>query len=389
MESRANNVKEKVLKYAENKRKNMTLPNVTIPPPPLPPNYSTMIYPKYADKLKIGVPAELQMKEISLNWRNNETNNIMDLKKPDWKLIRDKNQNYPRYSSICSEATSVAEPKPRVIYHTHNSSLQYRITAPNDTWGNYPCITCKATPHSCKTGLRYPLLMTSSILNGWQGKRYENEYIGDDIHLECVGIPGGTVKSLHHAFCCEYSNQDIIVDVLLVAGLNDILHDTEPGDIIEEMRRFRASVYGMKKLKHCSPGSFAAACLPLPPKIAVLPKENRKLRSNKYDDLCLLNEMIKIFNREETISSMPTVWAPRFYTWGLKDVKNKKGVKIGPRERLASKVGVRKTHYREDKACNMLHLSDKKRLDMGKSCLKYFMYIYKIIIRNESRTKVN
>ena len=47
--------------------------------------------------------------------------------------------------------------------------------------------------------------------------------------MEFVGIPGGTVKSLHYAFCCEYSNQDIIVDVLLVAGLNDILHHTEPG----------------------------------------------------------------------------------------------------------------------------------------------------------------
>ena len=35
-------------------------------------------------------------------------------------------------------------------------------------------------------------------------------------------------------------------------------------------------------------------------------------------------------------------------TLGLKDV-NKKGVIIGPRERLASKVGVRKPHYREDK----------------------------------------
>ena len=105
------------------------------------------------------------MKEISLNWRNKEANNIMELKMPDWKLIRDKNQNYPRYCSICSaDATSVAEPKPRVIYHIHNSSLQYRITAPNDTWGNYPCITYKATPHSCKTGLKYPLLMTSLIL---------------------------------------------------------------------------------------------------------------------------------------------------------------------------------------------------------------------------------
>ena len=31
---------------------------------------------------------------------------------------------------------------------------------------------------------------------------------------------------------CLY--QKIIVDVLLVAGLNDILHDIEPEDIIEE-----------------------------------------------------------------------------------------------------------------------------------------------------------
>ena len=135
------------------------------------------------------------------------------------------------------------------------------------------------------------------------------------------------------------------------------------------MRRLRASVYRMKKGKQCSPRSFA---FPYLLKSRFLQKIKRKLRSNKYDDLSLLNEMIKIFNREETISSMPTVWAPRFYTWGLKGVKNKKGV--------------RKTHYREDKACNMLHLSDKKRLDMGKSCLKYFMYIYKIIIRNDSRT---
>ena len=64
------------------------------------------------------------------------------------------------------------------------------------------------------------------------------------------------------------------------------------------------------------------------------------------------------------------MWAPRFYTWGLKDVKNKKGVKLGPSESLVSKIRVRKTHNREDKASDMLQLSDKKRLDMGKSCIK-------------------
>ena len=53
---------------------------------------------------------------------------------------------------------------------------------------------------------------------------------------------------------------------------------------------------------------------------------------------------------------MPTM----FYTWGLRDVKNKKEVKIGPRKRLVSKGVVRKMHFREDKASNLLHLSYKR-----------------------------
>ena len=103
------------------------------------------------------------------------------------------------------------------------------------------------------------------------------------------------------------------------------------------MRRFRSLVYGMKRVKQGFAGSFAASCLPLPPKIAVLLKENRKLKSNKYEELCLLNDLIKVLN-VENILSMPTMLAPRFYTWGLKDVKNKKGLKIGPRDRLVFKV---------------------------------------------------
>ena len=57
------------------------------------------------------------------------------------------------------------------------------------------------------------------------------------------------------------------------------------------------------------------------------------------------------------------------------------------RESLVTKVVVMKMHSREDKAADMLHLMViKKRLDVGKFCIKYFMYIYLIIIRNESST---
>ena len=88
-----------------------------------------------------------------------------------------------------------------------------------------------------------------------------------------------------------------------------------------------------------------------------------------------LNGMIQIYNVEEN---------------------KEKGVKMDSRESFVTKVVVMKIHYREDKASNMLHLMViKKRLDMGKSCIKYlmyiyhikyFMYIYQIIFRIESRT---
>ncbi len=63
------------------------------------------------------------------------------------------------------------------------------------------------------------------------------------------------------------------------------------------------------------------------------------------------------------------------------------GVKMSPRESLVTKVVVMKMHSREDKAADMLHLMViKKRLNVWKFCIKYFMYIYYINIRIESRT---
>ena len=48
------------------------LPDTSIPPPPLPPAYKTLLYPAYTDKLNSARPAEKQMKSISLNWKSGE-----------------------------------------------------------------------------------------------------------------------------------------------------------------------------------------------------------------------------------------------------------------------------------------------------------------------------
>ena len=65
------------------------------------------------------------------------------------------------------------------------------------------------------------MIVTSSILNNWQGKN--NGYPGDDIYVDMIGIPGATIKMLHHAFMAEFKDSNRPVDVLLVGGLNDVL----------------------------------------------------------------------------------------------------------------------------------------------------------------------
>ena len=48
------------------------LPDTRRPPPPLPPSYRSMLYPAYADKLSRNIPAEEQMKDISISRKSGE-----------------------------------------------------------------------------------------------------------------------------------------------------------------------------------------------------------------------------------------------------------------------------------------------------------------------------
>jgi len=157
------------------------LPDTSIPPPPLPPAYKTFLYPAYTDKLSSAYPAEMQMRSISLNWKSGELAMLQSAKRSDHMKIRESNQHINRYCETCSEFTPGGDIKikPKIYTHLHNSSKNYRIQeVPSDVWGNYPCFTCSHTPHSCKIGIRYPVIV-SSILNGWEGMRSFNSYQGD------------------------------------------------------------------------------------------------------------------------------------------------------------------------------------------------------------------
>ena len=183
------------------------LPDTSIPPPALPAEYGSLKYPGVSDKLAPWIPAEEQMLRISMCWKEMEREEERESRMIGRELFRIRNQDLgAKYCKICSEYKNGS-----LTFHTHTSSRQYRMSAPMDK-----CITCKQTLHSFKTGSRYAIMLTSSILNQWQGKRYVNQYPGDDIHVDTIGIPGGTVEELSLTLCAEYGETKYPVDVLLI-----------------------------------------------------------------------------------------------------------------------------------------------------------------------------
>ena len=160
----------------------------------------------------------------------------------------------------------------RVVNHSHFSSLIYRMKARTDKWGDFVCLTCQAGVHSIKSGIRYPVLVTSSTMNLWQGRRYENGYEGDPLHIDMLGIPGATVRDLAHAFNAEYGGLNSPCDVLLVSGLNNLMREHQDVNmIIEEMEEFKHDVLRNRE------SSFAVATLPFPPCITKIGRDRHRM----------------------------------------------------------------------------------------------------------------
>lgn len=353
-------------------------PNPAYPPPNIPPGYATNLYP--VENLDPNDLPAIQMEDISRNRKSNETCSFTNSKISNYGNQRLKHKDDKYYCSICSEYPSPMIPNGKVIRHRHNSSKFMRIYSTPLRWGEYNCITCKISPHSHKTGVRHPVIVTSSILNNWQGKN--NGYPGDDIHVDMIGIPGATIKMLHHAFMAEFKDSYRPVDVLLVGGLNDVMRGRPLDKIMKDLVNFKRDVINLERsFANNGECTFAAATLPYPPKISALPAEEREIQTNRFETLSKITDFIREMNRNN-VSTDPTPRgsynAPTYHTWGMKTTHADPNV-YGPRNRMESMVGYRQPQWREEKYEEMVHLDNKSRLRMGKAAIKYFMVLYDII----------
>ena len=371
--------KEKKSPYTQTGEKSIsmfTLPDLSSPPPAIPPGYGSSLYP--GENLDLNSPPEKQLEEISIKRKSAEFSTFVKSKVKNYRDIRMKNFHLgKKYCSICSEYSSSVFPQNKVIFHNHNSSKSSRMSSAPRKWGVYPCSTCKIQLHSFKTGIRHPVLVTSSLLNNWQGDRSVNKYPGDDIHVDMIGIPGGTVKILHHAFMAEFGSCSSPVDVLVVGAVNDVMRGKNATKIIRDLKKFKNDVLSMKTRTGAGGRStFSVATPPFPPKVAVLPYEERVLQDNRFEILSSLTTMIRELNRSDP--RYKSFKAPTFHTWGLKTKKLDPAF-YGPRNLMEICTKYRDPQWREKIYTEMVHLNDSSRLRMGKAVLTFFKVLYGIV----------
>jgi hypothetical protein len=311
----------------------------------------------------------------SLNRRYNEQVQLTDNKDPDYRRFRDKYEHIHRYCETCSEFTSkLTRDFMKVTTHTHFSSFKYRTKAPVDTNGDYICITCESTPHSCKVGMRYAVLLSSSTLHQWQGRRESNRYRGNELHMEELTIPGASIDELTHALLAEFSGTYRPIDVVCVAGLNDVLRGRSEDNIINSYRKLQDAVHQLAP--DGERNSIGIATLIIPPKLANLRERQwGQVPESNLFHLVDINTKIKELNLEQDQGQFPVKFAPLFHTWGM---AGKNPGTSRPRNLLEGIQYHRASQWREPSRNRRLHLRDKDRLRMGRACVKYFMALYKI-----------
>ena len=347
------------------------LPDRSETPPNPPKAVGTKLYPREA--LPDGSRYEVakQLREEAVARQYNEYNSFYGSKHPQYSEFRHYYGFERNLCTICSEFTSRQRRELAPIYHSHHSSLSYRIHARFDRWGHYFCPTCEGGFHSIKSGNRYPLLLTSSTMSCWRGRPDVNGYQGDPLHMDEICIPGATIRELKHAFQAEYSGIRRPVDVVLIAGINNVLEGQDPGRIMYEITELHAEV------RRNQGSSFAVCTLPFPPCLSILPGDQRhRVKIEATEVLKDLNTLIREYNRANVDGVMDVNRCPTFHTWGLRSVRSNRPDIHGPRHLMEFLPAHAPGAWRELQPKNQLHLADTVRIRMGRSILRYFKSIY-------------
>ena len=151
------------------------------------------------------------------------------------------------------------------------------------------------------------------------------------------------------------------MDVILIAGLNDVLKGKSGQAIVAAFKHFADLVVWQGEQHHPDqPNTCAVGTSIYPPQICWLENDGPAPTSfdNQFRNLRWLNRQIEIMNAEAQIRT------PSFHTLDLRKVtRNGKG-----------QTKHRLEHWREGERANKLHLRDDQRIKMARQVARYFKH---------------
>lgn len=270
---------------------------------------------------------------------------------------------------ICSQNQLKVQDK-RDMFHKHFSSKYAReCTGLDQAPGDYFCLTCKAI-HSSIQNTRLKICLSTSMLHEFWAPRGSKAivYEGDKSHIDYITIPGGKIADLINAWKIEYFQETRPMDVMLIAGLNNLVKGWKPDEMLREYDYLVQSVmYQAHKYHPELHNTCAIGTLYYPPQLCWFPGQGNCPTdfSDHLQSMQYLNHEIERLNQESGLKS------PNFPVFGVRGA-GKHTLDRNGNWVWRDTTHHRYEHWRETEYRDMLHLTDEKRMKMGRWVGKYF-----------------
>ena len=241
--------------------------------------------------------------------------------------------------------------------------------------GEFFCPSCMKVHMDYSSSDRIKVCLSSSLLNQYWApphSEHSQQYTGDLVHVDHIGIPGATVDILTQAFRVDYEYEKRGIDVVLVAYYNDYLQGATARDILVSLDKMYNVISSQARHHHPSiKNSLAVATLPYPPQLCWFEDSGpypTPTYTNHLEELTWLNDQIIRFNNE---NGAPM--SPKFHTYGERKYDRRSKDRFGQNWVRHTRTH-RWEHWREEQPESMLHLCNERRMHMGKAIGKHFLH---------------
>ena len=152
-----------------------------------------------------------------------------------------------RVCTLCSD-------KEHEVCHHHVSSEAVRVFAQRHMRRYlFGCIMCKTEESVERPATRKIILTTSTLFNVWTNTSFK-----PDIHMEIEAIVGGRVRDLTRALMMLYLVNPERLEIIVIAGLNNIGDGQPVPEILDEIYELRMSVQAHTNMYEHNPPSVVS-----------------------------------------------------------------------------------------------------------------------------------